>query len=674
MWLMLDEPKDTETVHFVDDPSNSVAADIFLWTSLPIQSVLLLLALLITFSSSVNARSLDDLVVWIECADATGKTYFGNGVVVSNEGHVLTAAHVYPGRGSSCTGMLSGEEFKLQPRAQSFDYDGMLMELLHDQSAILDYATYCPIGADMKGREIRALSFHKGATAEPSETNGIISRTIEKDGKIPTTAMVIAGKSGGPVFLKDTSSIVGIVAGASFDSTGVPIEYSITAAASLSDELGRMVESDSCAPPAKGYTIEQHEQKMAERLAETRATYERLIETEQRASAAEKRALQAEKQALLQEIDSQSRDLADLEASFEERGNKLATVRAKLEALQDGTVSQEELRKAELALAQGDTNIAEEIFRQISEAETAATQRKAIAEFGLGTIAADKHSWSKAAEHYKTAANLDPIYAHLYKASEYAGQIGDYVTAQYFSRDLVKTARAEYGDGTEALAAALNEVAVSLQGAGQFEEAEAHYREAMIITASELGKGHPAYGSRLNNLATVLVADGRYDEAEPLFRKAIKNAQWTIGVDNADYAERLNNYAALLAQTNRLSEAERFYQASIEISKRFPGVDHPDYATRLSNYAALLVTDRRYHDAEDLFLKALEIAKRTVGEAHPAFATSLNNLGELMIATNREKEAIEHFTQAYEIFNASLGSGNAMTLKVKRNLDAARQG
>jgi|GEM_PF-6119773 len=203
----------------------------------------------------MTAQANENIVVLIECTLASGSTSQGSGVLVSSNGHVLTARHVAPDK-SKCTGRIGNKTlpprdliWPVEDRALSPDIDGRLLSFAPSADETFDYATYCPVASQPVSTPLTARGFHRVSVSRPSATTGVLSSvTMNYDGFVETDTMVGPGKSGGPVFLGDTTTIIGIVAGAQFDATGIVTNYSILAVDALFPSFPMLQEASGCAP------------------------------------------------------------------------------------------------------------------------------------------------------------------------------------------------------------------------------------------------------------------------------------------------------------------------------------------------------------------------------------------------------------------------------------------
>lgn len=187
-----------------------------------------------------------NLVVYIECrsnADPSS-VRMGSGVVISDAGHVLTARHVAPA-GYSCRGALGNKTNPMRGLIRTHHnlninpgIDGLVLRFVANEGETFAFSKYCRVTPALVGERLVAKGFHEHSVAEPAVTSGVLSTYIPSElGILETDVMTVAGKSGGPVFLDGTDNIVGIVAGAQFDSLGLPVFYGILVAEALSVPL-----------------------------------------------------------------------------------------------------------------------------------------------------------------------------------------------------------------------------------------------------------------------------------------------------------------------------------------------------------------------------------------------------------------------------------------------------
>jgi tetratricopeptide (TPR) repeat protein len=405
-------------------------------------------------------------------------------------------------------------------------------------------------------------------------------------------------------------------------------------------ERGIAVVAGAGAVVTVGYTIEQHEERLARREAELCAELGH--------------AHAEEKAALVAQLDEVRRQKADVEASWAARKTELKRAAELLDTLAVG-LPEVRLEAARRALDAGDIAKADALFSEVEAMEAAAIGRAAAAAFERGRLAEGQVRWADATGHYATAVRLAPSYDHLFAARAMAWRAGDYPAARRWGEDLLKSAVLEHGEDSPEHAVALSEHALTLRAAGRYVEAEPLYRRALAIDEKTFGTEHPEHATHLNNLANLLRAMGRYADAEPLIRQALAIDKKTLGTGHPDYSVTLNSLAGLLRATGRHAEAEPLYREALAIAEETLGKEHPTYATRLNNLAVLLRVTGRHADAEPLYQEALAISEKTLGKGHPNYAASLNNLAVLLQERGQYDEAESLYRKALAIDEKALG-------------------
>lgn len=206
-------------------------------------------ALALLLPPAAAGDELDPTIVHIECSEPGGTPRKGTGVVISQNGMVLTAKHVVLGTSptrrddTTCSGSLghalagkSGMSFQTVSTA----YDAALLKY----PGLVDapHVQFCQVEPRHKRAEVIASGFPLlSATGQPSERKGILA-TIEPDGKglLESDAATTSGMSGGRVTFTENGTLVGIVSGVSPDpATGYPNAYAVLAASRLAPEFGQ---------------------------------------------------------------------------------------------------------------------------------------------------------------------------------------------------------------------------------------------------------------------------------------------------------------------------------------------------------------------------------------------------------------------------------------------------
>jgi S1-C subfamily serine protease len=209
-----------------------------------------------TILLGVSVAKIDlNSVVYIECYAPDGAhVSSGSGIIVSDDGRILTAKHVVPPN-ASCKGV-RGTGAKTPDRdlvhgRRSNDYDAAIMRFVPNPGERFNPVRYVRLTPEMQGQSITAYGFpdkelrtangeSSNSTGQISARRGIISTTVpNKKGWIETDALTARGMSGGPVILDADNTLIGIITAATFDNlSSAPTNYGVLAAQRVANELG----------------------------------------------------------------------------------------------------------------------------------------------------------------------------------------------------------------------------------------------------------------------------------------------------------------------------------------------------------------------------------------------------------------------------------------------------
>lgn len=207
-------------------------------------------ALTTMFAFSASAQQIEQVIVYIECTAPQnvpnpGQIVRGSGVIVSREGHVLTAKHVAPAdytcRGGIGTATIQPIRSLLHDSRQ-VHIDATLLKFVPVGDEQFPFLRYHPIEASLRRKPITAHGFPASrgvGVGAVYSTQGIIAQTTTNtQGIFGTDALQSGGMSGGPVVLNSDGSLVGIIVGATFGADGAPASYGVLAASEVATPLG----------------------------------------------------------------------------------------------------------------------------------------------------------------------------------------------------------------------------------------------------------------------------------------------------------------------------------------------------------------------------------------------------------------------------------------------------
>lgn len=244
-----------------------------------LQTILVILAL---SASSIQAETIlqHEVTVRIECKaelDGTEFTINASGVVVSAEGHVLTAKHLYEGFGPDnvqCIGKVSTREGQIEEDLVFQEADAQRDAALYQFHQLsvgrtFKHAKWCDLKGYHRYQMLDSVGFPASQRlASFSVRQGVLSTNFPgKDDLLQTDVMTAPGMSGGGAFLSGTSKLLGIVIGEKANRQATTDFYGILPISKITNDLREKFvkgDDDECGPI-------RHQRELSESLAEKSA-------------------------------------------------------------------------------------------------------------------------------------------------------------------------------------------------------------------------------------------------------------------------------------------------------------------------------------------------------------------------------------------------------------------
>jgi tetratricopeptide (TPR) repeat protein len=162
-----------------------------------------------------------------------------------------------------------------------------------------------------------------------------------------------------------------------------------------------------------------------------------------------------------------------------------------------------------------------------------------------------------------------------------------------------------------------NNLGVELTNQGRFEEAIAHYREALRL--------NPSFAKAYNNLGFALAKQGKFEEAISYYLEALRL--------NRNLHRARVNLDKVLARHDEEAKLINPEAESLVIPS--------EYASALSNLGVAMAHLGKFDQATDYCQRALEL--------RPQWSEGHNNLGNTLAAQGRFNEAVRHLSRALEL-------------------------
>jgi serine/threonine-protein kinase len=176
------------------------------------------------------------------------------------------------------------------------------------------------------------------------------------------------------------------------------------------------------------------------------------------------------------------------------------------------------------------------------------------------------------------------------------GRLGRHDAAVARFQELLDALRTTLGEGSAKVASTLNEMASTLQDAGDLAQAERRYLEA--IAHNQRHRTGPSLEQALpiNNLGTLYEAQERHAEAEAQFRRSLALRE-SLGHDLASIARARHNLARVLLAQGRNGDARDLAQAALAQRLELLPPGHGERVDSLLLVARIELADGRLQPA-----------------------------------------------------------------------------
>jgi tetratricopeptide (TPR) repeat protein len=290
---------------------------------------------------------------------------------------------------------------------------------------------------------------------------------------------------------------------------------------------------------------------------------------------------------------------------------------------------------------------------------------------GLAHILVDKGDHAAAVDSARKAVDLvlkvhrlgedHPVVAEGYKLiAEIEAARRNWPAAEEAAERAVAICTERFGLENANTVEALTRLGDVQQGKGEYEKADATYRQALGLLVELDGPSAYLQSKLQTELAVVLGNLGEIDEAERLPRKTQELNESHFGHYHHTTARSVDLLANLLYRKGDLTAAAEKFEIAAEIRRRVYGDDDPSLAAILSRWAEMLRRTERTEEAETLYREALAIMENQPEAEQGGLGPILCNLGLLLTGEGQFAEAADLYRQALDFTRRTNGPGNAV--------------
>ncbi|MEM7086699.1 MAG: tetratricopeptide repeat protein [Bacteroidota bacterium] len=203
----------------------------------------------------------------------------------------------------------------------------------------------------------------------------------------------------------------------------------------------------------------------------------------------------------------------------------------------------------------------------------------------------------------------------------------------------------------EAISMLQNNLAVTLQSLGNYNEAKELLEKVITSSEENFGKDHPENITYYSNLALVLQDLGNYIGAKELLEKVTASDEKNFGKEHPNTATSYSNLALVLSTLGDYNQAKELLEKATASDEKNFGKEHPTTAKSYSMLGLLLQDLGDYVGAKELLEKATASDEKNFGKEHPTTAKRYSNLATVLRDLgdyNGAKELLEKATASSE--------------------------
>jgi serine/threonine-protein kinase len=265
----------------------------------------------------------------------------------------------------------------------------------------------------------------------------------------------------------------------------------------------------------------------------------------------------------------------------------------------------------------------------------------------LARSALDLRRASLAAGHSDVAASLNLLGWILH-------EMGDSEEGEALLRQAVPLWR-RAPDGAVGLSRALNDLGVIRDAAGEYDEAESLYAEALELRRVRFGEGHRSFATTASNLSVIRYRKGDLAGAVTAATEALTAMRQTVGADHQRSMIIQSNLAAMRAALGDDPGAEAQYRDLMARQERIRGGDDPVTLRVVSSLATTLTNQGKFGQAEPLYRRALAAQEGQLGSDHPEVGRTLVRLGQAVTGMGDTLQARRLLDRGLTIYRATVG-------------------
>ena len=249
--------------------------------------------------------------------------------------------------------------------------------------------------------------------------------------------------------------------------------------------------------------------------------------------------------------------------------------------------------------------------------------------------------------------------------------LGEYIKAEADLETALAILTSEFGEASEAVADARNNLGILYKYWGRFDDALQLYAQALSTIIVIYGERSLEASAIFHNIGGVLHSRGDFAAAEEPGRKAWNISSELLDEDDPRVMRDAAAYAAILDGLERYGESETIYLRVLAVMSRIFGREHYEVAATLHSLGAVYTALGRLEEAEQHYRMAQVLKEKLLGQDNPDTALTYNNLGELLNKMGRTGESVPLLQKAVVVLEKKLTPGHPHLAATRKNLQDA---
>lgn len=202
---------------------------------------------------------------------------------------------------------------------------------------------------------------------------------------------------------------------------------------------------------------------------------------------------------------------------------------------------------------------------------------------------------------------------------DYNWENGDYTQALDYEEKSLKILIRIYGENSEKLIEAYNNIAETYTFLGNYDQSEAlHLKNIRIKSDHQFPEDHIEFAKSYNNLGSLYYFMDKYDDAIASYYKALPI--WRRHKESNYLCATLTNLGNAYYRLKKYSEAVNSLKEAVDIREHELNPDHPDLGKTYFSYAPSLAATGQLDSAMLYLNKALDIFRIAYPPNHPLIA------------------------------------------------------